>query len=105
ESGIGTLHIASAPDSRAWVVLLSFLQALPADTSSEERFTQLLHRLAQANVAVFQLEPPNDALDADVDLDVRERARQTYVRSLDVTRDVMSAVRLGRSPSLKRVKR
>lgn len=105
DAGIGTFRITRSPDARAWVVLLSFLHALPSETSAEERFTQLVERLAHSGADVFQLEPPNDELDSEVELDARERARQTYVRSLDVTRDVMSAVRLGRSPSLKRVKR
>ncbi len=105
EAGVGSLRISSAPEPRAWVVLLAFLQAPPLEYPEDARLGQLEQRLAQANVYAFEFDPPVDELDSDADLDSRERARQTYMRSLDVTREVMTAARLGRSPSLKRVKR
>ncbi len=105
EAGIGTLRLTTAADARAWVVLLAFLQAPPLEYPEDQRLGQLEHRLAQANVEVFEFDPPANEIESDEELDARERARQTYVRSLDVTREVLTAVRLGRSPSLKRVKR
>jgi HD-GYP domain-containing protein (c-di-GMP phosphodiesterase class II) len=57
-------------------------------------------------VHCFELFAPlAETAQGDVELDGKERARQTYVRSLDVTREVMSSARLGKSPGLKRVKR
>lgn len=105
DAGIGTLHVRDRPTARAWVVLLAFLQAPPLEYPEEERRGQLLARLEAAGVRDFAFEAPLDDGDADDELDARERARQTYVRSLDVTREVMSQARLGRSPSLRRVKR
>jgi len=105
EAGIGSLRVARRAEPRCWVVLLAFLQAPPLEYPEEERLGQLEQRLTQANVHDFEFDPPTDELETEDELDARERARQTYVRSLDVTREVMSAVRLGRSPSLKRVKR
>ncbi len=105
DAGVGSLRVVRAADARAWVVLLAFLQAPPLEYPEQERLAQLELRLEQAGVAAFEFDPPADELDSDDDLDARERARKTYMRSLDVTREVMTAVRLGRSPSLKRVKR
>jgi HD-GYP domain-containing protein (c-di-GMP phosphodiesterase class II) len=82
EAGIGGLEVLEVPPPRAWVVLLSFLQSPPLEYPAEERLAQLVSRL-----------------------DARERARQTYMRSLDVTREVITSARIGRSPGLKRVKR
>ncbi len=105
EAGIGSLRVTQRAEPRAWVVLLAFLQAPPLEYPEDARLGQLEQRLAQADVHCFEFDPPADELESEDDLDARERARQTYMRSLDVTRDVMNAARLGRSPSLKRVKR
>ncbi len=105
DAGIGGVRVVRRAEPRAWVVLLAFLQAPPLEYPEEARLAQLEQRLAQADVHVFEFDPAADELESDHELDARERARQTYMRSLDVTRDVMTAARLGRSPSLKRVKR
>jgi HD-GYP domain-containing protein (c-di-GMP phosphodiesterase class II) len=105
DAGIGTVRVLGRPSARAWVVLLAFLQAPPLEYPEEDRLEQLEQRLRAAGVLEFAFEPPADGIGEETALDARERARQTYVRSLDVTREVMTAVRLGRSPSLKRVKR
>ncbi|MES2525421.1 MAG: HD domain-containing phosphohydrolase [Gemmatimonadota bacterium] len=106
EAGVGGLVVTDQAEPRAWVVLLAFLQAPPLEYPVEERMAQLSQRLAHASVTAFVLvEPADDHEALDTELDTRERARQTYMRSLDVTRDVMTAARIGRSPGLKRVKR
>ena len=106
EAGIGGLGIVGAPPARSWVVLLAFLQAPPVTVPEEDRMALFAARLEHASITNFELTPPNDEQGGDdAELDQKERARQTYVRSLDVTRDVMTSARLGKSPSLKRVKR
>lgn len=106
EAGIGGIGLFEKPLPRAWVVLLSFLQAPPLEYPEEERLPQLVARLESAQVHDFELFPAaDDPEELDHDLDAKERARQTYVRSLDVTREVITSARLGRSPGLKRVKR
>lgn len=106
DAGIGGIGVGPAADPRGWIVLLAFLQSPPLEYPIEQRLEQLNARLTQAGVATFRLLPVTDDHEAlDTELDSRERARQTYMRSLDVTREVISASRLGRSPGLKRVKR
>lgn len=107
EAGIGGLTVLQRPDARAWVVLIAFLQSPPLEYPEDERLAQLADRLAQSTVTDFELSPPaeDDTGDEDGELDQKERARQTFVRSLDVTREVMTSARMGRSPGLKRVKR
>lgn len=106
EAGIGGIGLYDRPQPRAWVVLLSFLQSPPLEYPEEERLEQLFARLEAASVTDFELFPPADDPDeVEQDLDAKERARQTYVRSLDVTREVITSARIGRSPGLKRVKR
>ena len=106
EAGLGGFAVISLTTPRAWVVLLAFLQSPPIEYPEEERLGQLAARVEQSGVACFQFYPPVDESDQqDTELDAKERARQTYVRSLDVTREVMTSARLGRSAGLKRVKR
>lgn len=106
EAGIGGINLLETPQSRAWVVLLSFLQSPPVDLPVEDRLEQLAARLEQANIDDFDLlgvVEEGERIESDVD--AKERARQTYVRSLDVTREVITSSRIGRNPGLKRVKR
>ena len=106
DAGIGGVRVAASADSRAWVVLLALLQSPPLEYPESERRIQLGERLLQAGVLSFELVAPTDDHEAvEAEIDNRERARRTYMRSLDVARDVISAARIGRSPGLKRVKR
>lgn len=104
-AGIGGVRIDSMPGAREWVVLMAFLQAPPSEYPEFERLAQLEQRLSDAGVVNFTLEHPSHERADDTELDAKERARQTYARSLDVTREVMTQARLGRSAGLKRVKR
>jgi len=106
ESGIGGVGVVRPPEPKEWVVLLAFLSAPPVDVPEELRLATLADRLSQSSITSFELTSPTDeTATADRELDQKERARQTYVRSLDVTREIMTSARMGRSPRLKRVKR
>jgi HD-GYP domain-containing protein (c-di-GMP phosphodiesterase class II) len=107
DAGIGGFSLVRLPELRAWVVLLAFLQSPPSERPDEDQLTQLAERLTRSAVTDFELSRPTEeiGIGSEPDVDQRERSRQTYARSLDVTRAVMSSTRLGRSPGLKRVKR
>ena len=107
EAGIGGITVLHPPAARAWGVLLAFLQAPPLEYPEAERVAQLESRLTQSGVTDFELTPPTEegVSGGEEAMDQKERARQTYVRSLDVTREVMTSSRLGKSAGLKRVKR
>ncbi len=106
EAGLGGFEVTAPSTPRAWVVLLAFLQSPPLEYPEEERIHQLAARVEQSGIACFEFLPPIDESEnQEAELDAKERARQTYVRSLDVTREVMTSARLGRGVGLKRVKR
>jgi len=106
EAGLGGVDVRAPTTPRAWVVLLAFLQSPPLEYPEAERLEQLAARVAQSGVACFEFYPPVDESEQqETEFDAKERARQTYVRSLDVTREVITSARLGRSVGLKRVKR
>jgi len=105
-SGMGGLLVHEPPASRAWVVLLSFLQSPPLGLAPEGRIDRLRERLAQAGIESVELLDESDPSKLPASApDVRERARRTYARSLEVTRDVITSARLGRSQGLRQAKR
>lgn len=104
-AGIGGVRIGERPEPREWIVVLSSLVQPPTvapDTDAWLAFSRAVEQGGVSRIAILQ---PNDDAAADEEPDVRERARRTYMRGLDVSREMMTATRLGRSPNLKRVKR
>lgn len=107
QAGIGGFALTTIPPSSAWIVLLSFLQSPPEEVAEADRFAALEQRLMQAGVAEFELRSLADAREPEADEAVTsiERARQTYARTMHVSREVMASARLGKSRGLRRAKR
>lgn len=105
-AGVQAVIWQSVPDSASWVVLLNALLEPAGDLSGSECAERLADRLETAKIDSVIIEPANDDDDFNLDQeDEKERARQTYMRSLHVARDLMVAARMGRSPALKQAKR
>ena len=104
EAGIGYIRIHEAND-RAWLVFLSHL-----DTRSDEepdlRRESISQALSEAGITALELGPPQEGqLDLEQSQQLRDAANHTYTRSVALTRDVINSVRLGRTPSIKKIKR
>ena len=103
--GIGTVTFAQGVEDAEWQSLLSHLVAF---SEREERpdLSGLWDRLAQDGVTHLELLPPSehDAPLAD-SRQAKAVAKRTYEQCIAVTRDVMTAVRQGRTISVKKVKR
>ncbi len=105
-AGVGGVEVVTTPQPRDWVTLLSLLTAQAPDIREDDRLRRLAERCAVAAVRCFDfLEPSENQERSDNELDSKERARVTYLRSLDATRDVITSSRLGRSAGLRKVKR
>jgi HD-GYP domain-containing protein (c-di-GMP phosphodiesterase class II) len=102
-AGIGTFTISGEAGAKDWLVFLSLLQA-PAVDDAAERFAQLVDKLEGAGVTAFTLAPPAEQGDASREK-AKERAKRTYQQSVAATRDLMSSVRMGGSPNIKKIKR
>ena len=101
--GIGVMHIAQGVTPRDWQVLLSLLQA-SGEAPPHERMFQVLAKLEGAGVTGFTLSEP--AADSGEDRErSKERAKKTYTQSVAVTKDLMTSVRMGKSPNVKKIKR
>jgi len=76
-----------------------------ADSTIEDRYIALIERLGKAGTPHIDFEPISDAglnLSAEAS---REIAKRTYSQGVAVTREVVNSIRLGRTSSVKKVKR
>jgi HD-GYP domain-containing protein (c-di-GMP phosphodiesterase class II) len=103
-SGIGSLHLHSRPQVKEWQRFLA-LVLVPSQDPPATRFHQLMGRLEQQGLTLFQLGEPHESADDDERAKSKEVAKKTYSQSVAVTKDLMTSVRMGRSPNIKKIKR
>lgn len=105
ESTVGMCRMTADTAPRDWVVFLSLLES-PAG-EPHERLQGLIARLAAAQVAVFDLggAAAGDELDAANASEARAAAKRTYAQSVNLTKEVINSVRMGKSPNIKKIKR
>ncbi len=101
--GIGVLSVAHEAAPRDWVAFLSTVQGT-SSLAPEERIHEIAEKLEAAGVKVFTLAEPGEESGEDREAS-KERAKRTYARSVAVTKELMTSVRLGKSPNVKRIKR
>jgi HD-GYP domain-containing protein (c-di-GMP phosphodiesterase class II) len=103
-SGIGSLHLETRPTAKEWQRFLA-LMLVPSQDPPQTRFRQLIGRLEQQGLSAFQLGEPREQTDDDERAKSKELAKKTYSQSVAVTKDLMTSVRMGRSPNIKKIKR
>jgi len=100
---IGVLHIHAGMERREWQIFLSILLSVSQQGETEERLEELQERLEAAKVTHLEVEraqPEGGSSEEN-----RHQAKRVYAEGVAVTRDVVTGIRLGRGPRLKRVKR
>ena len=101
-SGVGAVHVHRA-SPRDWLVLLSLLD-VQTSLEPDDRRAEIVEHLASTNVTELEISAPADD-DGDFTEEAREAANRTYNQSVAVTREVINSVRMGRTPSIRRIKR
>ena len=105
-AGVGLVRADPDVDRREWTAFLSVLLGASQTEASPDKFRVLQGRLAQANVTHIALEPPLETAELPEDeQQAKEQAKRTYQRSVAVTKEVINSVRMGRTASVKKVKR
>ena len=102
-AGVGAIHVHHA-SARDWLVLLSLLDA-QTDLEPDERRMEIVEHLSQTGVSELEVAPPGDDDEGDLSEQTRLAANRTYNQSVAVTREVINSVRMGRTPSIRRIKR
>jgi len=103
-SGVGSLHLQTKPASKEWQRFLALL-LVPSQDPPQTRFHQLTGRLEAQGLTAFQLGEPREQPDDDERARSKELAKKTYSQSVAVTKELMTSVRMGRSPNIKKIKR
>jgi HD-GYP domain-containing protein (c-di-GMP phosphodiesterase class II) len=104
-AGIGSLHLHTVPQLKEWQRFLAFLNQ-PSNLEPDDRFAELTAKLQQQELTVFELGEPMAQMENEQDREKsKEVAKKTYAQSVAVTKDLMTSVRLGRSPNIKKIKR
>jgi HD-GYP domain-containing protein (c-di-GMP phosphodiesterase class II) len=104
-AGIGAIHAGPHGTARDWTVLLSLLGAETKHAPSE-RYTEIVARLNDSKVEVFQLDPPIETqTDKEFNEEAKAAANRTYSQSVAVTKDVINSVRIGKTPNIRKIKR
>jgi len=106
QNGVGVVGVDEHVERREWQVFLSQLLAGTTREPSPTRLSELYQRMLQGGVHHITVEPPSeDADDLDDEERAKEVAKRTYERSVAVTKEVVNSIRMGRSASVKKVKR
>ncbi len=102
-NGVGSVEVHDGAAARDWTILLALLQSASGDPP-DERLTDLSARLESAGVTALTLGGPTQMASGDVE-QAKERAKRTYSQSVVVAKDLMTSVRMGKSPNIKKIKR
>ena len=103
--GVGVVRAGDGADRREWTSFLSLLLTM-SSRESANRFFDLVNKLHDAGVLHIGIEPPLESeLNEEEEERAKEQAKRTYQRSVAVTKEVINSVRMGRTASVKKVKR
>jgi len=102
---IGVFRTHVGVERREWQALLSILLSISGDTGVEDRYTALVERLGQANTPHIEFEPVSAVTEELNAQEAREVAKRTYAQGVAVTKEVVNSIRMGRTSSVKKVKR
>jgi len=105
-AGAGLVRAENGADRREWTTFLSLLMATASRSGQGSRLLEMQGRLREAGVSRILVEPPLESeLTEEEQERQKEQAKRTYQRSVAVTKEVINSVRMGRSASVKKVKR
>ncbi|HEY5219448.1 MAG TPA: HD-GYP domain-containing protein [Gemmatimonadaceae bacterium] len=102
-NGVGSVQVHEGATVKHWLIFLSILQSV-SEEPPEDRLVSLSAKLVSAGVTAITLGPPTQPASGEVEKS-KERAKRTYSESVVVAKDLMTSVRMGKSPNIKKIKR
>ncbi|HKI96787.1 MAG TPA: HD domain-containing phosphohydrolase [Gemmatimonadales bacterium] len=106
QCGVGVVQVDEAIERREWQVFVSLLLTFSTRESTPNKLVELQQKMLQGGVTHIMVDAPGESDDNYDDAErAKEVAKRTYERSVAVTKEVVNSVRMGRSASVKRVKR
>lgn len=102
DHGIGAVEIHQGVERAEWAPFVSMLLRKPGQP---EPFPAFMDRLAGAPVKHIELRPEKDVEEPEQDEEALTAAKRTYAQSVQVAKDVLGDVRLGKAVNVRKVKR
>jgi HD-GYP domain-containing protein (c-di-GMP phosphodiesterase class II) len=104
-AGIGGITIGGTTTPRDWTVFISRLDS-PVKESPDAKLARIESGLSESGITVFELDPPTESeSDRQFAEETKAAANRTYAQSVAVTKDVINSVRMGKTPSMRKIKR
>ncbi len=103
ECDVGAIYVDEAVEPQEWQVFLSVILSF-ASREEPNKLSELQQRLSSGGVTHITVEPILESDTADEE-EAKEVAKRTYEQSVAVTKEVVNSVRMGRTASVKKVKR
>ena len=103
---IGRLAVTAGIDRKQWQAFLSVLLSLGNLENPEHRFQAMARKIADLSLPNLEFDEAS-LIEDDLDdhTQSKEVAKRTYAQGVAVTREVLNSVRLGRTSSVRKVKR
>jgi HD-GYP domain-containing protein (c-di-GMP phosphodiesterase class II) len=102
QHGIGEVEVTPGMEREEWIPFLALLLRNPAEEDPYEAFEE---GLAATPIRHLSTRPEREVRDLDLEEEAMEGARRTYVHSVQMARDVLTDVRIGRAVNVRKVKR
>jgi HD-GYP domain-containing protein (c-di-GMP phosphodiesterase class II) len=102
EHKVGQVVVDRGVQPQEWAPFLLLLLR-PADV--DQPFETFAQRLSQAPVARIDVRPEREVNQVDFESEAMEGAKRTYAYSVQMAREVLSDVRIGKAVNVRRVKR
>lgn len=107
--GIGSFRVDEHSEREDWQIFAATLIATQRDDPAPDHVLTVREKLESSGTSQFQIDPPSFADDEEVDEDEeeynKEVAKRTYERGVAASKQLINSVRMGRSASVKQVKR
>ncbi len=103
---IGTVHVQREVERREWQIFIGLLLNLSPMEEGPAKLLALTERMRSGGVTRIDLEPTVETQDELDELErAKELAKRTYTQGVAVTKEVVNSIRMGRTASIKKVKR
>jgi HD-GYP domain-containing protein (c-di-GMP phosphodiesterase class II) len=103
---IGTLHVRQGVERKEWQIFVGLLLNLSSMPESPAKLVELADRLRNGGVTHIDIEATVETQEQLDELErAKELAKRTYSQGVAVTKEVVNSVRMGRTASIKKVKR
>jgi hypothetical protein len=102
DHGIGAVEIEQGIDRAEWAPFLSILLRKPG---GEDPFEAFMQRLESTPVRCLRFRPEQEVAEPEKSEEELTAAKRTYAQSVQVAKDALGDVRLGKAVNVRKVKR